>query len=201
MIKTDEINGAVKSFQDTVAALKRIETISEKTSEQLDSIKSSTASIGTATSEIVEHAGKLASHSDGLKACVEDAKASNTQNTAVVMKIMQEMTGEVTNNMKKEIESIDGLRESVRSYTLSTQNSVDEFRINQNRIASEIRESVADTKLTLKDEISKVSQSVNTLSEKVSSLSDKQQKDHTLMIVGVILVAIASVTSIVGLFL
>ena len=201
MIKTDEINGAVKSFQDTVAALKRIETISEKTSEQLDSIKSSTASIGTATDEIVEQAGKLTSHSEGLKACVADAKASNTQNTAVVTKKMQEMTSEVTNNIKKEIESVEGLRESVRSYTLSTQNSVDEFRINQNRIASEIRESVADTKLTLKDEISKVSQSVNALSEKVSSLCDKQQKDHTLMIVSVILVAIASVASIVGLFI
>ena len=153
MINTEEINGAVKSFQDTVAALKRIETINEKTSEQLDSIRSSTANLGTATGEIVEQVGKLASHSDGLKVCVEDAKASNTQNTAVVTKIMQEMTGEVTNNMKKEIESIEGLRESVRSYTLSTQNSVDEFRINQNRIASEIRESVADTKLTLKDDI------------------------------------------------
>ena len=61
MINTNEINGAVQSFQNTVEALKSIETISTKASEQLDSIQSSAASIKTATEEIVGKADSLRS--------------------------------------------------------------------------------------------------------------------------------------------
>ena len=64
MINTDEINGAVQSFQNTVEAFKSIETISTKASEQLDSIQSSAASIKTATEEIV---GKADSQVKGNK--------------------------------------------------------------------------------------------------------------------------------------
>ena len=72
-------------------------------------------------------------------------------------------------------------------------------KVSQN--VNALSEKQAGTKQTLKEEISKVSQIVNALTEKVEYLCNKQQKDHTLIIVGVILVAIASVTSIVGLFI
>ena len=72
-------------------------------------------------------------------------------------------------------------------------------KVSQN--VNALSEKQAGTKQTLKEEISKVSQIVNALTEKVEYLCNKQQKDHTLIIVGVILVAIASVISIVGLFI
>ena len=201
MINTNEINGAVQSFQNTVEALKSIEMISAKASEQLDSIQSSAASIKTATEEIVGKADSLASQSDSLKLCVNEAKESNTQNTAAVTNKMQDMTSEVTGSLKNETEVIEQLRESVRNYTLSTQSSVDELRISQNRSATEIREAIAETKKTVKVEIEKVSQNVFELSEKVTALKDKQQKEHTMILVGVILAAIASIASIIGLFI
>jgi len=201
MINTDEINGTVQSFQNTVEALKSIETISAKASEQLDSIQSSAASIKTATEEIVGKADSLASQSDLLKTCVEEAKENNTQNTTAVTNKMLEMTSEVTGSLKNETEVIEQLRESVRSYTLSTQSSVDELRISQNRSATEIREAIAEAKKTVKVEIDKVYQNVSELSEKVTALGEKQQKEHTMILVGVILAAVASIASIIGLFI
>lgn len=201
MINTDEINGAVQSFQNTVEALKSIETISTKASEQLDSIQSSAASIKTATEEIVGKADSLASQSDLLKTCVEEAKENNTQNTTAVTNKMLEVTSEVTGSLKNETEVIEQLRESVRSYTLSTQSSVDELRISQNRSATEIREAIAEAKKTVKVEIDKVYQNVSELSEKVTALGEKQQKEHTMILVGVILAAVASIASIIGLFI
>lgn len=201
MINTDEINGAVQSFQNTVEALKSIETISAKASKQLDSIQSSAASIKTATEEIVGKADSLASQSDLLKTCVEEAKENNTQNTTAVTNKMLEVTSEVTGSLKNETEVIEQLRESVRSYTLSTQSSVDELRISQNRSATEIREAIAEAKKTVKVEIDKVYQNVSELSEKVTALGEKQQKEHTMILVGVILAAVASIASIIGLFI
>ena len=201
MINTDEINGAVQSFQNTVEALKSIETISAKASKQLDSIQSSAASLKTATEEIVGKADSLASQSDLLKTCVEEAKENNTQNTTAVTNKMLEVTSEVTGSLKNETEVIEQLRESVRSYTLSTQSSVDELRISQNRSATEIREAIAEAKKTVKVEIDKVYQNVSELSEKVTALGEKQQKEHTMILVGVILAAVASIASIIGLFI
>ena len=201
MINTDEINGTVQSFQNTVEALKSIETISTKASEQLDSIQSSAASIKTATEKIVGKADGLASQSDLLKSCVEEAKESNTQNTTAVTNKMQEVTAEVTGSLKNETEVIEQLRESVRNYTLSTQGSVDELRISQNRSATEIREAIAEAKKTVKVEIDKVYQNVSELSEKVTALGEKQQKEHTMILVGVILAAVASIASMIGLFI
>ena len=201
MINTDEINGTVQSFQNTVEALKSIETISTKASEQLDSIQSSAASLKTATEEIVGKADSLASQSDLLKTCVEEAKENNTQNTTAVTNKMQEVTAEVTGSLKNETEVIEQLRESVRNYTLSTQGSVDELRISQNRSATEIREAIAEAKKTVKVEIDKVYQNVSELSEKVTALGEKQQKEHTMILVGVILAAVASIASMIGLFI
>ena len=201
MINTDEINGAVQSFQNTVEALMSIETISAKASEQLDSIQLSAATIKTATEKIVGKADSLASQSDLLKSCVEEAKESNSQNTTAVTNKMQEVTSEVTGSLKVETEVIERLRESVRNYTLSTQGSVDELRISHNRSATEIREAIAETKETVKVKIDKVSQNVFELSEKVTALGEKQQKEHTMILVCVILAAVASIASIIGLFI
>lgn len=201
MINTKEIDGAVKSFQNTVEALKDIETISAKTAEQLDLIQSSATDIKAATREIVEKADSLASQSDILNSRIKEASASNTQNTKLIAKNIQEMTSAVTGDLKKETESIEGLKENVRNYTLSTQGSVDELRISQHRSATEIREAIAETKQIVKDEVMIVSQNVSALSEKVSALSEKQQKDHTVMIVGSVLAAIAALTSIIALFI
>lgn len=200
MINTDEINGAVQSFQNTVEALKSIETISAKASEQLDSIQSAAASINTATEKIVGKADSLALQSDSLKSCVEEATKSNTQNTTAVTRKMQEISSEVTVSLKNETEVIEMLRESVRNYTLNTQGSVDELRISQNRSAAEIREAVDETKKTVKVEIAKVSQSVSELSAKVTALGEKQQEERTMILVGVILAAVASIASIICLF-
>ena len=136
-----------------------------------------------------------------LKTCVEEAKENNTQNTTAVTNKMLEMTSEVTGSLKNETEVIEQLRESVRSYTLSTQSSVDELRISQNRSATEIREAIAEAKKTVKVEIDKVYQNVSELSEKVTALGEKQQKEHTMILVGVILAAVASIASIIGLFI
>ena len=114
---------------------------------------------------------------------------------------MQDVTSEVTGSLKNETEVIEQLRESVRNYTLSTQSSVDELRISQNRSATEIREAIAEAKKTVKVEIDKVYQNVSELSEKVTALGEKQQKEHTMILVGVILAAVASIASMIGLFI
>lgn len=241
MINTDEINSIVQSFQNTVGALKSIETISARTSEQLDIMRSSASRIKTATEEIAGTADSLALQydsiicvvegskasnaqntadvtnklremtadvasnlkkgSDSIKCYVEEAKANNAQNTAAVTNTLREMTNEVTSGLKKETEGIDQLRESVRNYTLSTQDSIDELRISQNRSASEIREAIDYAKKTVKDEIDKVSQNVSLLSDKIGALGEKQKKEHTLILVGVIFAALASIASIISLFI
>ena len=95
----------------------------------------------------------------------------------------------------------DELIEAVVKTQADTKQALKDEISKVSQIVNALSEKQADTEQTLKDEISKVSQIVNALTEKVEYLCNKQQKDHTLIIVGVILVAIASVTSIVGLFI
>ena len=103
--------------------------------------------------------------------------------------------------LKDEISKVSQIVNALAEKQADTEQTLkDEIsKVSQN--VNALSEKQAGTKQTLKEEISKVSQIVNALTEKVEYLCNKQQKDHTLIIVGVILVAIASVTSIVGLFI
>lgn len=109
---------------------------------------------------------------------------------------VDEMAAEIE-KFKNNIAGVDSIAENLKKVHFKL--------MAQSKKTDELIEAVvktqADTTQALKDEISKVSQIVNALTEKVEYLCNKQQKDHTLIIVGVILVAIASVTSIVGLFI
>lgn len=199
MINTDEINDAVQSFQNTVEALKNIEAVSDLAAEQLDSIRAVTIIIKKASEKISEETESLAFQSDKLGLCVEEAKKSNEQNTTAVIKKMHENKEEIDECLRKETIAIERLGDNVRSYTLSTQSSIDEFRITQNRNAIEIRESISEAKKSNKSETDKISQRVSELSEKVIALEKDQKTEHALMLVGVILAAIASIASIIGL--
>ena len=197
----ENLDQAVTDFQNTIDALKSIQTISDRVVEAAGQIGASGTDLRKDAEKISELSGKIA---DDVQRFSEEASSNVRQ----VERFFQEYGEAVTRAIKNIADSTDALREEneklekiIQDYMVNTQKSVDEVRITNNNNTRELREKFGIIAEQIKSEVGGRLGLLKDLEAEFEKLKVQQRKTEKLVWIGMAGAVIAAISSVVQFFL
>ncbi len=207
-----ELNGAIDAFKNTVGVLSEISAISKEAqkvsenirktslevSQNLTKISAKADTISKATVSVIkgskEAADKVTAELDDLNRKIGAYLDSNSEQ-------MKSVSASLISETEKIIFSNESLGKKLQDYTLSTQKSVDELRIQDATNAREIREKIADMNSSVFYKLDVFEKRIQELSNEVAQVRLQHIKCHKLVTACLVTSVVTAVAVIVGMFI
>lgn len=197
----DNLDQAVTDFQNTIDALKSIQTISDRVVE-------AAGQIGASGDDIRKDAEKMSELSGRIANDVQRFSEEVSSHVNQVERFFQEYGEAVTRTIKNAADCTDALREEneklerkVQDYMVNTQKSVDEVRITNNNNTRELREKFGIIAEQIKSEVGGRLGLLKDLEAEFEKLKEQQRKTERLVWIGMAGAVIAAISSVLQFFI